>query len=156
MNPRNQHRLRKHPDYQRVYKTSRKQWAGMIAYFSTGRVPGSQAALRSETAGPRVGLTVPKALGKAVDRNRIKRRLRALVRPALPLLGGLPVDVVLHPKRGVLQAEFIFLEREIALIFKTIRKRQANAASETPAPASPRGSSIPRPVPAPTNPDAAR
>ena len=124
-----QHRLRKHPDYQRVYKTARKQWAGQIAYFSILREPGAQAASRSETAGPRIGLTVPKALGKAVDRNRIKRRLRALVREALPLLGSLPVDVVLHPKRTVLEAEFTVLKREIALIFKSVRARQGKTAA---------------------------
>ena len=123
-----QHRLRKHPDYQRVYKGARKQWAKQIAYFSTLRAPGSQAALRSETAGPRVGLTVPKALGKAVDRNRIKRRLRELVRKALPRLGALPVDVVLHPKRSVLDADFGVLEREVALIFKSVHARHATAA----------------------------
>ena len=134
-----QHRLRKHPDYQRVYKTSRKQWAKQIAYFSVLRAPGSQEAARSETAGPRVGLTVPKALGKAVDRNRIKRRLRELVRSALPLLGDLPVDVVLHPKRSVLDAEFRALEREIAVIFKSAHAksthaRQAKAAAGFSAP----------------------
>ena len=116
-----QHRLRKHPDYQRVYKQGgRKQWARQIAYFAAMREPGSQTALRSETAGPRIGLTVPKALGKAVDRNRIKRRLREMVRSALPLLGGLPVDVVLHPKRSVLEAEFAVLQREVALIFRSV------------------------------------
>lgn len=125
MNLRTQHRLRKHPEYQRVYKSARKQWAKQIAYFSTVREPGSEAAKRSETAGPRVGLTVPKALGKAVDRNRIKRRLRELVRAALPLLGGLPVDVVLHPKRSVLDAEFSALEREVALIFRSVQARAA-------------------------------
>ena len=134
-----QHRLRKHPDYQRVYKTSRKQWAKQIAYFSVRRAPGSQEAQRSETPGPRIGLTVPKALGKAVDRNRIKRRLRELVRAALPLLGDLPVDVVLHPKRGVLEADFATLEREVALIFKSVRAKQGRAAAETVAalPATP-------------------
>lgn len=128
MKPSTQHRLRKHPDYQRVYGSSRKQWAKQIAYFSSLRAPGSQAAQRSETPGPRVGLTVPKALGKAVDRNRIKRRLRELVRNALPLLGALPVDVVLHPKRAVLDADFHVLEREIALIFKSVYARNAAVA----------------------------
>ena len=128
MTPSPQHRLRKHPDYQRVYKDARKQWAKQIAYFSSLRAPGSQAAMRSETFGPRIGLTVPKALGKAVDRNRIKRRLRALVRTALPLLRALPVDVILHPKRGVLDADFGVLEREIALIFKSVHARHAAAA----------------------------
>ncbi len=137
-----QHRLRKHPDYQRVYKTARKQWAKQIAYFSTPRPPGSQEALRSETAGPRIGLTVPKALGKAVDRNRIKRRLRELVRAALPLLRGLPVDVVLHPKRSVLEADFSVLQREVALIFKSVHaKGTAETSSKATAAPSLRGAS---------------
>ena len=121
--PATQHRLRKHPDYQRVYKAGRKQWAREIAHFSSLREPGSQVALRSETAGPRIGLTVPKALGKAVDRNRIKRRLRAIVRSALPALGDLPVDVILHPKRSVLDAGSPALEREVLGIFKSVRAR---------------------------------
>ena len=123
------YRLRKHPDYQRVYKAARKQWARQIDHFSSLREPGSQAALRSETPGPRIGLTVPKALGKAVDRNRIKRRLRAIVRGALPLLRDLPVDVVLHPKRDVLTAEFAALEREVAIIFKSVHARNAHPPS---------------------------
>lgn len=126
-----EHRLRKHPDYQRVYKSTRKQWAREIGYFSLLRVPGSEAAQRSSTAGPRVGLTVPKALGKAVQRNRIKRRLRMLVRGALPLLGGLPVDVVLHPKRSVLEADFTTLQREVATIFKSVRARNAGNTPPT-------------------------
>ncbi len=115
-----------------MYKSGRKQWGKQIAYFSALREPGSQAALRSQTTGPRVGLTVPKALGKAVDRNRIKRRLREVVRDALPLLGGLPVDVVLHPKRSVLEAEFPAIGREVALIFKSIEAKSVQASQSTP------------------------
>ena len=139
--PSTSHRLRKHPDYQRVYKSGRKQWAREIAHFSALREPGSPAALRSETPGPRVGLTVPKALGKAVDRNRIKRRLRAIVRSALPKLGDLPVDVILHPKRSVLGADFSALEREVVQIFKSVRARQTPAAQSGSAPSpAPRSS----------------
>lgn len=118
-----QQRLRKHPDYQRVYKAGRKQWARQIAYFSSLRESGSITASRSETAGPRIGLTVPKALGKAVDRNRIKRRLREIVRKALPVLGHTPVDIVLHPKRSVIDADFAGLEREVRQIFKTVQAK---------------------------------
>ena len=99
--PKPKHRLRKHADYQFVYRGSRKQFGKLFAYFFLLR----PAERRSETAGPRIGLTVPKALGKAVDRNRIKRRLREAVREALPLLQA-PVDVVLHPKRSVHSADF--------------------------------------------------
>ena len=108
-------RLRKHADYQRVYKAGRKQFGRQMAYFSAHR--DAETASRSETTGPRIGLTVPKALGKAVTRNRIKRRLREAVRAALPLLSA-PVDVVLHPKRSVLEAEFTLIQREVETIFR--------------------------------------
>ena len=132
-----QHRLRKHADYQRVYKTGRKKWAGQFAYFSAPREPGSTAAIRSQTETTRVGLTVPKALGKAVDRNRIKRRLRELVRKLLPLTAGLPVDVVLHPKRSVLTADSATLEREVAQIFHAVRGKTSSSQMRPESSAGP-------------------
>jgi ribonuclease P protein component len=112
------HRLRKHADYQRVYKAGRKQFGRQMAYFFALR--DELACARSATLGPRIGLTVPKALGNAVARNRIKRRMREAVRHALPLL-SLPVDVVLHPKRSALEADFTILEREVATIFRSVQ-----------------------------------
>jgi ribonuclease P protein component len=110
------HRLRKHDDYQLVYKAGRKQFAKQLAYFHALR----PAHRRSDTLGPRIGLTVPKALGKAVDRNRIKRRLREAVRVALPLLTS-PVDVILHPRRSVIDLDFAQLKREVATIFRSVQ-----------------------------------
>jgi ribonuclease P protein component len=112
------HRLRKHADFQRVYQAGRKQFSKQIGYFHALRTPECQQ--RSATTGPRIGLTVPKALGKAVDRNRIKRRMREAVRHALPLLTA-PVDLVLHPRRSVLDLDFATLEREVAQIFRTVQ-----------------------------------
>ena len=109
-------RLCKHADYQLVYKAGRKQFGKQLAYFHAPR----PAFRRSDTAGPRVGLTVPKALGNAVDRNRIKRRLREAVRAALPLLTS-PVDVVLHPRRSVIDLDFVQLKREVATIFRSVQ-----------------------------------
>jgi ribonuclease P protein component len=136
-------RLRKHADYQRVYKAGRKQFGRQMAYFSALR--DAETAARSDTTGPRIGLTVPKALGKAVTRNRIKRRLREAVRAALPLLSA-PVDVVLHPKRSVLEAEFTLIQREVETIFRSIEARSVQASAEnvgssfSPNQASRRGS----------------
>ena len=121
-------RLRKHADYQRVYKAGRKQFGRQMAWFFALR--DAEAASRSETSGPRVGLTVPKALGKAVTRNRIKRRLREAVRGALPLLSA-PVDVVLHPKRSVLEAEFAAIEREVQTIFRSVQAASEKRAGES-------------------------
>jgi ribonuclease P protein component len=133
------HRLCKHADYQLVYKAGRKQFGKQLAYFHARR----PADRRSATAGPRIGLTVPKALGKAVDRNRIKRRLREAVRAALPLLSA-PVDVILHPRRTVIDLEFAQLKREVATIFRSVqaaydrsgpdRSGQARSISREPSP----------------------
>ena len=90
-------RLRKHADYQSVYKRGRKQFAKQMSYFFAVR--------EGLAGGPRIGLTVGKVMGKAVDRNRIKRRMRAAVEKNLHLLTA-PVDVVLHPRRGVIDCEF--------------------------------------------------
>jgi ribonuclease P protein component len=89
-----------------------------MAYFFSLR----PAERRSDTPGPRIGLTVPKALGKAVDRNRIKRRLREVVRNHAATLAAHPVDVILHPRRLVLTQPAAELDREVAGIFRTIAK----------------------------------
>ena len=139
MVPSTSFRLRKHADYQRVYKAGRKQFGKQMAWFFALR--DTAAAAHSETAGPRVGLTVPKALGQAVARNRIKRRLREAVRGALPLLSA-PVDVVLHPKRSVLEAEFAVIEREVQTIFRSVQaaaeKRIDDSAGQQVSEARPR------------------
>ncbi len=134
MIPSTNFRLRKHADYQRVYKAGRKQFGRQMAWFFALR--DAEAAARSETTGPRIGLTVPKSLGKAVARNRIKRRLREAVRSALPALSA-PVDVVLHPRRSVLEAEFAAIGREVQTIFRSVQaaaeKRVASRQFRKPA-----------------------
>jgi ribonuclease P protein component len=117
-------RLRKHADYQRVYKASRKQFAKQMSYFFTLRPqlgPDGTPLRDVDAASPRVGLTVGKVMGKAVDRNRIKRRMREAVRSNLSALST-PVDVILHPRRSVIDLEFGLLEREVANVFRSIQK----------------------------------
>ena len=116
-------RLRKHADYQTVYAGSRKQFSKQMTYF---------AMLRPEAGTPRVGLTAGKVLGGAVERNRIKRRMREAVRMHLGEL-RLPLDVILHPRRSVLTLEFAAIEKEVRQIFRGVQ----NAASKGALPAPP-------------------
>jgi ribonuclease P protein component len=111
-------RLRKHADYQLVYQQSKKHFSPSMTYFFAQRPAGLQS-------GPRVGLTAGRVLGKAVERNRIKRRMREAVRLNV---AGLTrnVDVVLHPKRTALTAEFARLKSEVSNIFRLI---EASAAA---------------------------
>jgi ribonuclease P protein component len=104
-------RLRKHADYQRVYQRSRKHFSRSMTYERTSTPP----------KGPRIGLTAGRVLGKAVERNRIKRRMREAVRLNMALLTR-DVDVVLHPRRTVLTIEFAGLQSEVSRVFAMVEK----------------------------------
>jgi ribonuclease P protein component len=91
-----------------------------MTYFFAERIAGPAQA---PAPGPRVGLTAGRVLGKAVERNRIKRRMREAVRRNLALLTR-DVDVILHPRRTVLTAEFDRLQGEVSKIFTAIEKNE--------------------------------
>jgi len=110
-------RLRKHADYQRVYKATRKQFSASMTWFLAPREmpPASQEDVSGSI--PRVGITAGKVLGKAHERNRIKRRIRELIRRHLHELPA-GVDLILHPRRSVMTMDFVKLQAEILRIFR--------------------------------------
>ncbi len=108
-------RLRHHADYQRAYAVSRKRQSSSMSWFLA-----PQAGL----SGPRVGLTAGKVLGKAHERNRIKRRMREILRRHLDLLPQ-GFDLIFHPRRMVLDVEFTKLDAEVLRI---LRQAQTEAA----------------------------
>jgi ribonuclease P protein component len=105
-------RLLKHSDFDRVYKEGRRHFSSHLTVFY----------LRRPEGGARVGFTVGRVLGGAVQRNRIKRRLREAVRLRRSLLKG-PVDVVINPKKSVLTVEFPVVLEEINRAFDLIAKK---------------------------------
>jgi ribonuclease P protein component len=114
-------RLLKHADFQRVYQTGRRQFTGNMTVFFLRRQGAPEG-------GPRVGLTVGKVLGGAVDRNRIKRRMREAVRLSRAACDG-PIDIVLNPRKSVLALPFTELVNEVVrgLRLATQRARSAEA-----------------------------
>jgi ribonuclease P protein component len=54
----------------------------------------------------RIGITASRKIGNAVARNRAKRRLRAVARQTLPLLGRAGHDYVLVARGGILARDF--------------------------------------------------
>jgi len=76
---------------------------------------------REQGEGLRIGFTVGRVLGGAVERNRMKRRLRESVRLRWPEV-RVPVDVVINPKKSVLKLEFGELGSEIGRAFEVIQK----------------------------------
>ena len=104
--------LLRHADFERVYKQGRRHFAAHMTVFYLPRERGE---------GIRIGFTVGRVLGGAVERNRMKRRLRESVRLHWPGVRT-PVDVVVNPKKSVLKLEFGELGNEIGRAFEVIQK----------------------------------
>jgi ribonuclease P protein component len=105
-------RLLRHADFERVYKQGRRHFAAHLTVFYLRREGGENL---------RVGFTVGRVLGGAVDRNRMKRRLREAVRLHRPAaMAG--VDVVINPKKSLLSAAFTEIENEITRALEVIQK----------------------------------
>lgn len=70
-----------------------------------------------------MGFTVSRKFGGAVERNRIRRRLREAVRRSLPQLAGFSVDAVALPRTGVGTAGFSELAGDVALLVRRLQER---------------------------------
>ena len=69
----------------------------------------------------RFGFSIKKAVGGAVVRNRIRRRLREIVRcHRLEIPAGW--DMVIHPKSAVARAEFAALAAELMRLLQIAAK----------------------------------
>ena len=118
-------RLLKHADFKRVYENGKRQFSGNLTVFFLPRAAEKDGTMD----GPRVGITVGRALGGAVQRNRIKRRMREAVRGHVALLEQASVDVVINPKKSVLVIEFAPLNLEVGRAFEAVSRRLTERAA---------------------------
>jgi ribonuclease P protein component len=123
-----QARLLRHADFERVYKQGRRHFATLMTVFYWPR-PEQEPGLLTKTRaaspaarGLRVGFTVGRVLGGAVQRNRMKRRLREAVRLIRPQ-PAVAADVVINPKKSLLTADFTEVLNEVKRAFAVIEQK---------------------------------
>ena len=129
-------RLRKHCDFENVYRNGQRIFSTHMTFFFLNQDPGLPSRQRKSEfadapASVRVGFTVPRILGKAVERNRIRRRLREAVRLNLSAAGA-AVDVVIHPKKSVLTADSAQLRLEVARAFQKVKSQVGGGELRAP------------------------
>jgi ribonuclease P protein component len=124
-------RLLRHADFERVYKQGRRHFSASLTVFYWPRAEGTTAPARTPSDAPaphvqpqglRVGFTVGRVLGGAVQRNRMKRRLREAVRMSRPL-AEIAADVVINPKKSLLVADFADVLNEVQRAFAVIEQK---------------------------------
>ena len=124
-----QSRMRRAEDFRRVLRNGRRAGGAVVTgYLLLANGPhaiGSAGAVRSGDPA-KVGFIVSRAVGSAVVRNRVKRRLRELMRRRLAWLPeGCLLVLRAHPAAaGVHQAD---LAADLDLVIGRLLRRQVGA-----------------------------
>jgi len=124
-----------------------KQRADFVAAASGNRASAGafvlQARARHDTNPPRFGFTVAKKVGNAPERNRIRRRLKEMVRLTAVNQARAGQDYVLIGRRAALAAPFgqlvAELERALKRVHAARSPRSAPAGHHSDRPARPSG-----------------
>ena len=96
-------------EFDAVYRAGKRRSSShFTVFFRASQLPVS-----------RFGFSIKKALGGAVVRNRIRRRVREIVRcHRLEVTAGW--DIVIHPKSSVGRAEFVELTADLVRLMKSV------------------------------------
>jgi ribonuclease P protein component len=95
--------LRRQADFARLRRTGRRVSTKSLTIYRSDSLAGECCSL--------VGITVSKSIGKAVVRNKLRRRLSAIVREALASQQAMRLLVV--PRPAAAQASFADLKSEV-------------------------------------------
>ena len=115
-------RLRKRKDYLRLQRLGRRGSSTSCTVILRTVQPGNE----------RIGLTVSKKVGNAVVRNRIKRRLRHILRLRPENYRAHEINVIAHPQAT--DASFSALEKDVWSAFEHAKKKWARRGYRSPGP----------------------
>ena len=107
-------RLRNNRDFRAVYAKGRSR-VGPLAVLYVWKRPADSPA---PTSGRRIGFVVSKKQGGAIERNRIKRRMREAVRLRLGDLKDGPYDLIFVARSGLKTAEWPQLQAALAELLR--------------------------------------
>jgi len=114
-------RLKKKDEFTRVFRAG-VVWKGSLFYIHV--LPREEDDLRRRI-GPRLGMVVPRRVGSAVERNRIKRKIREAFRKGAHRLPV--VDLVIRPNSACKEAseEAISrgLSRAVIAALETVKEK---------------------------------
>ena len=104
-------RLVRRSDFEAVYRGGKRRSSAQFVVFC--RASGGKQS--------RYGISIKKATGGAVVRNRIRRRIREILRRNRREIPS-GWDIVIHPRRSVAQAPFVPLETELLSLLRALAR----------------------------------
>ncbi|WP_083463708.1 ribonuclease P protein component [Prosthecomicrobium hirschii] len=145
-------RLKKRAEFLAVAKGARSARRAFVLQAllpglpDVGAVSGAgEAAPPADVPAPRIGYTVTKKVGNAVERNRIRRRLREAVRLEASAHARSGVDYVLVGRREALALPFDQLLSDLESAFRQVHRGPRPDRRPGPVPDAP-GSAAAAPV----------
>ncbi|MEJ2085745.1 MAG: ribonuclease P protein component [Acidobacteriota bacterium] len=112
-------RLRRRAEYQRCYEKGRRIGGRLVTLFVVDR--------ESDDSGPRLGVTVTRRVGNAVERHRIKRRVKEIYRRWAQRNRLPPADIVVHLKPEAREADYQTLEKDLIRLLSPLTKADPRA-----------------------------
>ena len=112
-------RVRRRADYTRVFDTGTRVHGRFFTLVMAAGPPAGPA---------RLGIVASRKFGDAVRRNRAKRLIREVFRRNIPVSGRQGVDIVVIPRRELLDASFDSLEADFLATFQRCFSRLAHHA----------------------------
>ena len=107
------HRLRKNSQFNYIYKKGERTHTENFTLF----------AVKSRYEDYKIGFSISKKLGKANKRNKLKRRMREIVRNmSIPSF----CNYVVLAKEKATEIEFDELKKELKILFEKYEKKKNN------------------------------